>query len=474
MAATQSNRHAGGAAMVVGPYRKYPVAGGEANLYLLRYSKTGALQSPQTFAQLQAEIKAEAITDVFLFSHGWNNTFDEATARYDSFITGYAAQREQYQLPAPSPYRPLLVGVIWPSTSFVMPWEDGPVIAAAAGDDSRTAEEMTRLLTEEMTPEDAARFAELVDGGQALTAERAAEAAALLAGALPAGGDEDGRTPRPSAAEVLASWNAVGGGDSVAGPIDPDDFGVAGDAGDAGDVGYTGAAAARPRVAGVGLDPRDLLRMGTVWKMHNRAGTVGYYGVSGLVQHVLNLGPSAPRLHMVGHSFGAKVVLSAISAGDAHQHKARSTLLLEPAINRWCFAPAVPGTGDPGFPGGYHIALDRIEQPILSTFSSHDHPLHEMFHLAVGSVGEMQIAAVRGTDRYGALGGYGPNGLGASSCVRPALAAGTEHYEIPAGVRVVGIDGGVELADGAAIKGHGDVSNPVTWWALHDLTGRGG
>jgi hypothetical protein len=41
---------------------------------------------------------------------------------------------------------------------------------------------------------------------------------------------------------------------------------------------------------------------------------------------------------------------------------------------------------------------------------------------------------------------------------------------MPDQVRVVAIDGGVDLNGRPAIGGHGDINNPVTWWALHCLT----
>lgn len=449
--------------MVVGPYSTLPLADGTANLYLLRYDKRGALQSPHTFEALKREISTTGATDVFLFSHGWNNVFDQAVARYDSFIRGYMAQRAEFGLPTPPGYRPVLVGVIWPSTSFVMPWEQGPKIAAAPGQVSDDAEEMTRLLTEELAPADAALFAELVDGGQPLGVDQAREAATALTTALSFDGD-DGSSGAPSVDDIMSGWMALNG-DALE-PVDPDEFGTVGKA-------VTDGVA----VAGLTFDPRDLLRMGTVWTMKARAGAVGATGVSSLVQFVLNLEDTdaapAPRLHLIGHSFGAKVVLSSLGIGDTPRRKAHSVLLLEPAINRWCFAPSVIGTGQPGTPGGYHIVFERVRKPIFATFSVHDQPLHEFFHLAIRKAGELEIAAVGDVERFGALGGYGPNGLDGSAVERPAIEAGSGPYVYPDSALVVAIDGGVDLVHGAAIKNHGDVSNPATWWALHQLTGSG-
>jgi pimeloyl-ACP methyl ester carboxylesterase len=211
---------------------------------------------------------------------------------------------------------------------------------------------------------------------------------------------------------------------------------------------------------------RNLLRMGTVWKMKDRAGTVGGLGVSALVTGIL--ADTGARLHLIGHSFGARVVLSALAMRPVSR-PARSVLLLQPAVNRWCFAPEVPGLAHGG---GYHPVLDRVELPILSTMSTHDFPLHEVFHLALrgSNLGEPKVAAIGDFERYGALGGYGPAGLGAATRRVPVVAPGTT-YDLSGDVRVIALDGSGDLGGKPAIGGHGDVISPCTWWALHVLAG---
>ena len=447
--------------MVVGPYEHYDLGNGlVADLYLLRYDEHGRLQSPQTEQLLRAAIAGQAISDVFLFSHGWNNTFEVAAKRYRDFITGYMRQRAQFGIPLPADYRPVLVGVIWPSTSFVFPWENGPVIAAAPVDDSAQTEEMLRLLSAGLEAGAAATFVERVDGRDVVDrADAEAAAQALLAAMWPESDPDDGSSP-PTVAEVISAWQSLEGR-AAAQPVSAGGFGTVGAA----------AAPAAPVAAGFSLDPRDLLRLGTVWKMKARAGTVGATGVAPLVRHVL--GESGARLHLIGHSFGARVLLSALAVGDQPPRAARSMLLLEPALNRWCFAPKVIGAE---VPGGYNPVLSRVELPVFSTFSKHDFPLHDTFHLAVrgSSLGEPAIAALGDTDRYGALGGYGPAGLDGLGTVEDARAAGSEPYPMAAPVRVVAIDGGIDLDGKPAIAGHGDINTPVTWWALHGLTSAGG
>ncbi|GAA2515833.1 hypothetical protein [Pilimelia columellifera] len=446
--------------MVVGPFEQLSLPdGGAAPLYLLRYDASGGLSSPQTAQRLREDAAAGA-TDVFLFSHGWNNVFGQALTRYRSFIAGYLAQRVELGLPTPSPYRPLLVGLVWPSASFLRPGEEGPQIAAAGPDDPAAladafhTERMLQFVTEDLDARGAAELSELVDGTQRLPEPQARRAVEIVRDAFAAGGDEAGAVAAPTVAGLLDSWARLDGVDK---PVaEAETFGTA-----AVGAATAGAATAQlqPDAAGIGFfDPRTILRTATVWKMKGRAGAVGAHGVAPLVSDLLN--GSSARLHLIGHSFGARLLLSALTAAQVSR-PARSMLLLQAAINRWCFAGDVAGTGRAG---GYRPTLARVEQPVLATLTSHDDALRKVFHLVMRGdhLGEPDIAAFGDEERYGALGGYGPAGA-AGAVTLPILDPG-QPYALPPDAEVVAIDGSRTLG------GHGDVSNPSTWWLLHQLT----
>lgn len=450
---------------MVGPFTSVELGDGRSlDLYLLRIDKNGVLLSTQT-QQAILDVVAD-YSDVFVFCHGWNNTFDQAKDSYLEFIRGYAAQRRRLGLPLPPGYRPMLIGIVWPSTSFVLPWEQGPVIAAdprAAGNEK---EELLQLIGERADPVVFGRLTELLDGVDTLDGEAARRAAELLLTVLTPRGDAEDPATAPSADDVVDAWRALESGAAPA-PAPAGGFGTA---------VLPGRTRPGPQPAGgVSLDPRGLLRLASVWLMKDRAGGVGARGVAPLLQLILN--DTDARLHLIGHSFGARVLLSALTI-QRSERRARSLLLLQPAVNRWCFADDVVGRG---VPGGYRPVLDKVEKPILTTFTRHDLPLHEAFHLAVRghSLGEPEIAAVGDTERYGALGGYGPAGLGNRLGRLTAVAEGTP-YAFPAGVPIVQLDGdvaGIKIPgvdarpDAPAIAGHGDINTTVTWWALHSLTG---
>lgn len=450
---------------MIGPAEQIPIGGGKsADLYLLRFDDHGRLQSPQT-AQLAIDA-AKSASDVFFFSHGWNNTYADALTRYRTFAEGFVAQRATLGLPVPDGYTPLLIGVIWPATWFVLETEDGPGIAAAVVGGPRY-EEMLAEVTGAMDLGDAEELTELLDGSPRLQTEAAEQAAELVRSALWPSQDEDSAAEPPDLAAVLSSWQAISGADQ---PFEKEEEVVGTISAPVHEPGRTGAASSiggEPATAGLsGFDPRDLLRMGSVWRMKARAGTVGTYGVAPVLTRLLT--ETKARIHLVGHSFGARVALSAVAAQPTNK-KAWSMLLLQPAVNRWCFAENVARTGKVG---GYRTVIDRIERPIISTMSTRDRPLHEFFHLAVrgDSLGEVSAAAIGDTDRYGALGGYGPAGLGPLMRERPLpiLEPGT-RYDLDSPVRVFAVDGSRIVGAGPAISGHGDISNPFTWWALHNL-----
>jgi pimeloyl-ACP methyl ester carboxylesterase len=211
--------------------------------------------------------------------------------------------------------------------------------------------------------------------------------------------------------------------------------------------------------AGEGWDPTDIIKLASLFQMKDRAARVGVRGVATLLRNLL--GATKAGVHVFGHSFGAKVMLSALCAQPTPQRSPESLLLLQPAISHLCFADIVPGRQGSG---GYRKALKLVGSPIFTTFSSMDFPLHKIFHLALrrpADLGELRVAmAGEPPDRYAALGGYGPRRAGERAAIDPIPALG-ENYPNLAGVTIVGLDGSAQR-----ITSHTDVANEYTAWAL--------
>jgi hypothetical protein len=275
-----------------------------------------------------------------------------------------------------------------------------------------------------------------------LTQSESRELATLLAAAA-APDDEGARSDGPSAEDLLAAASSIEETEP-----DLDEVGSVTDTNEA----LTAAGGFLER-----LDPRNLLKPFTVWQMKDRAGVIGAHGVAPLLEALL--ARSTARVHLIGHSYGCKVVMTAVSKPASLTRNVESALLLQPAVSHYAFAPNVPGRN---VPGGFHVALKRVNRPIVATFSPHDTPLRRVFHVAVrrhDDLGELQ-AADGTVPKYGALGGFGPQ---ASNATVVNISPAGSEYDLSGSARIIGIDGT------GTIKGHGDISQPVTWWMAYSL-----
>jgi hypothetical protein len=357
-----------------------------APFYVLPFDKGGTCVAPVS-RDLLARAALDS-TDVFVFSHGWNNDFVTATSYYDAFIARYIKLREQAWGTPGREYRPLLAGVFWPSTALTAPSDaegDRAMLAELAGGFTRTERAAARELADRewLDLDDAHRLAELLH--------------ALLRSEDDEPRDGPG-APLDLVKAIQANTAANSGGDRI--------------------------------------DPRALIRMATLLLMKDRAAAVGSHGVADLLLRLQatpapNLAEHR-RIHLVGHSYGAKVMLAALSSAACGSLLVDSVLLLQPAVSAWCFAPD----------GAYRTAPRRVRQPLVTTFSANDEPLNQFPE-----------------KDFTALGGVGPRGLDAA-VVEPVDPPTPNAFPADAPNHLVAV-----RAD-SVIAGHADVFSDATAWML--------
>ncbi|NTU79087.1 MAG: hypothetical protein HGA45_06750 [Chloroflexales bacterium] len=412
--------------------------------YIITFDAEGQCTSPQARASLLAATRG-GFDHIIVFSHGWNNIWDEVESLNRNLVAALASVWTRADWPRPS--RVLVASVFWPSVSVLAEDERGPTIAAGEDADRQALDALAAALP----PAQAGRLRELAAQGDLGPAE-AEEFAALLASLL--AGDDDVEAPPPSAADLLAmARSAEGPAPQPHGIVDPK-------------VDVWGEIGGGPESAGT-LDQiswRTPVRVASVFAMKRRAGVVGARGVAPLLRNLLESAGTA-AVHLAGHSYGCRVMLSALCA-EPFERQAASLLLLQPAVSRYCFAEQVPTTGRRG---GYSAALARVRQPILTTFSDHDGPLHKWFSLAMAlakDVGEPDIAGPF-DNIYAALGGYGPAGVDFAEL---KVQAPGSAYPLGGGKRILALDGSVRVGDDRkpAIDGHGDVTSRYTGWMLYN------
>jgi hypothetical protein len=365
----------------------------------LTFDAEGKSGSARGFA---GKVTAAGVTDLFVFSHGWNTSADGARAMYDTMfplITSAATG-------VPGLGRVGFASVFWPSLWF----PETPATTRAAGGSTQAAGgvEDVRSGTDTLSGteiaeslargfEDPAQQKTMVTLGQILDEASAA--------ARDGASDED-LTRRFAEFHTLLR--------SLAPPVpEPEDAGerallTTSDAARAYQVladGF-GSAPAGASEQGVGDwfgkalgGAKEALRVLSYNTMKARAGVVGRAG----------LGPAlAPlrgvRVHLIGHSFGARLVSFALAGvGPAKDSPIASLTLLQGAFSHWSFSHAQDNPF--GANGALRDVADRVKGPMVATFSSHDFAVCQWYPKASLLARQDESASTAG--RWGGMGADG-------------------------------------------------------------------
>lgn len=295
---------------------------------------------PAGQAAALAALARQGCTDLVVFTHGWNNSPSVATGLFDRFFAPFP------RVAGPAA-RLGYAGLIWPSMMFSdEPVPDYPAVAAVFPERAPVVARLAVLA--ETEPADEAAFEEF---------------AALLRELAGAAGDA-GATEMP---RFLAS--------------DPRRvYGMFADALDE----AAGAAGAESLFGGDPLKrlwkgAKEALRQTTYFTMKHRAGVVGERGLGPLLGELAGLAP-ALRVHLVGHSFGARLVAHALPALPAGSRTVKSVTLLQGAFSHYAFAARLPHS--PGHPGSLPGAQSRVDGPLVACHSRHDTALRVFYPLA--------------------------------------------------------------------------------------------
>lgn len=414
----------------------------------VEFTKSGQVSDETQVAAALATVTDARATDVLILSHGWNNDMAAARRLYDRIRQSLAS------VPPASPsVRLVVLGVFWPSVR----WADDDQIAGggvsvgdaegelaaaidAAVDDADLAEQLREAMSYLDTADGRARFVAtarslLVDNDAAVADDEDGAPSTLVSS------DPD---------EVFAAVRdaVVMGEDSVGPAAEPADLapGVAPDL--LAESGTTGAGLfglSWPSLA------RQVLNTFTYYTMKARAGDVGTRGVAPLIDR-LNAMTDAPRVHLAGHSFGARVVAAAATAATT---PVASMTLLQGAFSHYGFTENYADTGKDGaFVRA--VASGHIQGPVVITHTHNDKAVGLAY--AIASRLARQAGAGLG-DRSDLYGGIGANGSVGTGAIESVLLDRDGSYAF-SNRRIHNL-----LADDY-VQGHSDVTNPEVVNAL--------
>jgi pimeloyl-ACP methyl ester carboxylesterase len=385
----------------------------------VQFTKAGAVFDEGEVAALldhltQPAPAAQPVTDLLVMAHGWDNTIEDARLLYRLFFERVRDVLDSGQVAGLDARRFAVMGVLWPSKRFA---EQDLIPSGAASIGSPI--------------DDAALRAQLDDLGGVFDrpdADAALERAKQLVPHL-----EDSQDARREFADVIRSVLPRGAagiedasdhffalpGDAImerlSNPVPVPAAAAAGgggggaaDLGDLADPPAGGAAGIGSFFAGVTSAAQNLLNYATYYQMKERAGTVGTQGVNGVLRTLRARRPDL-KIHLIGHSFGGRLVTAAAAGPDDQDDqpavKVDSMTLLQAAFSHNGFALRYDGSHDGFF--RRVVTGEMVSGPVVITYTQNDRAVGVAYPLASLIAG--QAAAALG-DEHDLYGGIGRNG----------------------------------------------------------------
>jgi pimeloyl-ACP methyl ester carboxylesterase len=404
-------------------------------------------------------------TDVVVISHGWNNDIDEARTLYRKFFGSL-----EKVFPA-AVGKTLAVEVFWPSKKFAE--TDLIPGGAASADNDPVAdrvlldrlEDMKHLFGDSQADATLEKMKALVAGLSKDTDKQ--NQFVTMMGALldqhsdPAQrSDDEGkatisdRAKNNGGAKVLKAFGlpitqkvkAGGGGAASVGGLGGNPALHPGGAG--------GAAGLGDFFSGIKAGALRLLNLGTYNVMKDRAGKIGRDAVNPMLQRIQAAVPQTLKFHLVGHSFGGRLVTATVDGPNPL--RVQTLLLLQAAYSH----NGLARNFEPNKSGFFHAVFDnhKVSGPILITHSKHDSAVGLAYPLASRLNGDDAAGLGDANDRFGGMGANGAQHVDKAEI--PLLPVGGSYDFMTSGKRVFNLNGD------AIIQSHGDVGRPETAAAL--------
>ncbi|MFG1709613.1 alpha/beta fold hydrolase [Nonomuraea sp. M3C6] len=335
---------------------------------------------------LAAELNGRPIRDLYVFSHGWNTSQSSAQRLYRSMFALIADA-----LPSGSKASTGFAGILWPSLLFPEdePATTGPVMtqgdtlaappaaAPGAGPPPSSGKELAAAM-ERAFP---GRQAELAELGALLDA-------------------------RPQDPDQLERFHALTCALVTSPAQGQEDSGEARAMTSPPGLVFDSMASLAPQTQQAqGFNPfeklwagaRETLRALSYYEMKNRAGVVGRDGLGPLLAHLAGGGL---RVHLMGHSFGARLASYALLNLPAPT-PVKSLFLIQAAFSHFAFARQAPVNAGSG---ALSTLTGRVDGPLVCTFSTFDRALSWWYPTASRFAGQDAQAVESLNFRWGALG----------------------------------------------------------------------
>jgi hypothetical protein len=424
----------------------------------VQFDKQGNVFDQSEVDKVLDFVSQHTATDLFVISHGWNNDMDEARGLYKRFFDRVNAIASGGIVPGTNARKFAVLGILWPSKKFA---EEELIPSGAAGISSAvTVEFLQRQLDNLKGVFDNPKADDDIEKAKLLVPQlenspKAQRDFADLIRQLPMRRE----THPEDASDRFFTLDGTELMKRMSKPAfaPPAHSGPAGGASAMSSAGSPsgGAAGIGSLFTGIKSAARNLLNFTTYYQMKERAGVVGSSGANQLIRKVQAKAPEM-KIHLIGHSFGGRLVTAAaFGSDDQPRIKVNTMTLLQAAFSHNGFALHFDGTNDGFF---RKVVTDsRISGPILITCSKNDKAVGIAYPLASLIAGQN---ASRLGDRNDPFGGIGRNGAQKTPEASDGLLepVGTA-YQFQSG-KLYNLNGD------ALIMGHSDISKDEIAYAL--------
>jgi hypothetical protein len=378
----------------------------------LEFDAGGSLVDPGAPAAIETMLNAPGIADLVVVSHGWKNDRADATKLYGELWGNAVAALKNRD-----PRSIAVVGILWPAKQFSTDFDDAAAAAGAAGQSLSAGDGAAPQDLSEAEFEAKIREVEDLFGPRAGPVVAAARAAARNIGFNTAdalfqssreavdaspGDPELQRNAQfftPAGSPEVALMTLIEAPKISAAP----ELGAVTGLGDAIGNLFNGPRAAVGRV----------LNQLTYYEMKARAGVVGA-ALGGRVLPRLNI-PAGKRLHLIGHSFGGRLVTAAANALPRNPpFELFSLTLLQAAFSHNGLSSSASGA--------FANVIGRPSGPIAVTHTHNDRACTFWYALASRLSNDRTEGFGDADDVFGAMGANGAQKLAASLVVSGATA----------------------------------------------------
>lgn len=375
----------------------------------VEFNKRGEVHDQNQVKELIDFLAQSGISDLFVISHGWNNDMCDARNLYTRFFGCMRHVINSGIMAGIDARKFAIMAVLWPSKKFA---EKDLIPSGAAGAESPITNDLLRQELEEMKGVfDDPQADAVLDKAKLLvpkledSPKARKEFTDLLRSIL----------PKETSVDIDASSDFFTlPGDEVINRLSkpvpiveskPISSGGAAAVGGGPSASMGGAAGLIQFFSGIKSGVLNLLNYLTYYEMKERSGIVGSTGVNQVLRKILAQNPDI-KTHLIGHSFGGRLVTAAAAGSEGQLPVKVSTMtLLQAAFSHYGFSEHYDGVNDGFF---RRVIINKtVTGPIMISCTRNDKAVGKMYPLASLIAGQIAAALGDKNDKYGGIGRNG-------------------------------------------------------------------